>query len=287
MKQLRRRAFKNHLLFGVCAACVVAAVLVLVGILLSVAIRGVGAVDWAFLSEPMRKGGLDGGIIHHLAGTLILIVSALAFAMPLAVGFAVTQEVYCLKKGLRELMATVIYLFNGMPSILFGIFGYLVLVKWADWGKSWLAGGIVLGLMMLPTLTVALVERIRQIPVAQIRAARGLGLRPSQLVWSIILPQSSSGLVTGSLLGLARAAGETAPILFTAAVFSGATWPTAIRENPVLSLPYHIFVLAQDAMDPEAGIRLWGTATVLLSLVMLLSAIALPIRLRIRHHTSN
>jgi phosphate transport system permease protein len=120
-----------------------------------------------------------------------------------------------------------------------------VFVKFLGWGKSWLAGGLLLGLMILPTVTVSLVERIKVLPARYVEAAAGLGLTRSQIVRSVILPQTVGGLVTGLLLGLARAAGETAPILFAATVFAGATVPTGVRDSPVLSLPYHIFVLAQ------------------------------------------
>ena len=154
-------------------------------------------------------------------------------------------------------------------------------VKYLGWGKSWLIGGILLALMILPTVSVALIERIKALPRKYVEAAAGLGLRQSQIIWSIILPQSWSGLITGSLLGLARAAGETAPIMFTATIFAGATLPHGIRESPVLSLPYHIFILAQDSFDPAVGAKLWGSALVLLALVFVLSIVALPIRLRL------
>jgi len=134
---------------------------------------------------------------------------------------------------------------------------------------------------------VALIERIASLPARYIEAAAGLGLSQSQIIWSVILPQSFSGLVTGSLLGLARAAGETAPIMFTATIFAGATLPHGIRESPVLSLPYHIFILAQDSFDPSVGAKVWGSALVLLGLVSLLSLLALPLRLKIHeeaHH---
>ena len=148
-------------------------------------------------------------------------------------------------------------------------------------------GGILLGMLILPTVTVALIERIASLPTRYTEAAAGLGLTQSQIIWSIILPQSLSGLVTGSLLGLARAAGETAPIMFTATIFAGATFPHAIKESPVLSLPYHIFILAQDSFDPSVGAKLWGTALTLLGLTVLLSLLALPLRLKIHeeaHH---
>jgi phosphate transport system permease protein len=119
-----------------------------------------------------------------------------------------------------------------------------------------------------------------------LEAAAGLGLTQSQIVWSVLLPQSWSGLITGSLLALARAAGETAPIMFTATIFAGATMPHGIKESPVLSLPYHIFILAQDSFDPAVGSKLWGAALVLLALVFSLSLLALPGRLKI-HEEAN
>src|SRR5204863_4232064 len=125
-------------------------------------------------------------------------------------------------------------------------------MRFLGWGKSWLAGGLLLAVMILPTLALALAERIESLPGRYLEAAAGLGLSRSQIVWSVILPQSLSGLLSGTLLGLARAAGETAPILFTAAVFSGAGLPHGIRDNPVMALPYHIFVLAQDSFQAGA-----------------------------------
>lgn len=141
--------------------------------------------------------------------------------------------------------------------------------------------------MILPTVTIALIERIESLPSKYLEAAAGLGLNTSQIIWSVIVPQSLNGLITGSLLGLARAAGETAPIMFTATIFAGATLPHGIKESPVLSLPYHIFILAQDSFDPSVGEKLWGTALVMVGMVVLLSLIALPMRLRIHeesHH---
>jgi phosphate transport system permease protein len=136
-------------------------------------------------------------------------------------------------------------------------------------------------MMILPTLTVALAERIEQIPDKYLSAAAALGLGSGQIVGAVILPQSLGGLVSGALLGLARAAGETAPILFAAAIFSGVRLPHGVMDSPVLALPYHIFVLAQDSFDPAAAPRLWASAVVLLGMVFLLSALALPVRLRL------
>jgi phosphate transport system permease protein len=135
--------------------------------------------------------------------------------------------------------------------------------------------------MILPTVTIAFVEKLRAIPRRTIEAAAGLGLDRGRMVNAVLIPQAASGLVTGTLLGLARAAGETAPIMFTAVIFSGASIPRGVVDSPVLALPYHIFVLAQDAFDPAVVQNVWGTAVVLLLVVVTLSLVALPLRLRI------
>jgi len=186
----------------------------------------------------------------------------------------------------RGKITVLLYLLNGVPSILFGIVGMIIFVQWLDWGKSWLAGGILLGVMILPTVAVTLIERIGSLPHRYVEAAKGLGLSQSQIIRSVILPQSLSGLVTGLMLGLARAAGETAPIMFTATIFAGATLPDAVKESPVLSLPYHIFILAQDSFDPDAKAKLWGAALILMIIVLGLSLAALPARLKI-HEEAN
>ena len=269
------------------ALCALIACGVLALIIGAILFRGLPSVSWQFLTEQMRLVGADGGIFHNVVGTLILITTALVVSAPVAVGIALVHGVYLRHEAWKRRLLLLLYLLNGVPSLLFGLFGFIVFVKFLGWGKSWLAGGILLGLMILPTVTVALIERISSLPRRYLEAAAGLGLGTPQIIWSVILPQSLGGLVTGSLIGLARAAGETAPIMFTATIFAGATFPTGIKESPVLSLPYHIFILAQDSFDPAAGAKVWGTVVVLLAIVGLLSLVALPLRLRIHeeaHH---
>jgi phosphate transport system permease protein len=198
----------------------------------------------------------------------------------MAVALALLERVWLRGTRRRQLLRTALYTLNGMPTIVLGIFGFIVFVHWCGWGKSWLAGGLVLGLSMLPTVAISLIERLEAIPARYVEAAAGLGLNQAQIIWAVLLPQAWSGLFSGALLGLARAAGETAPIMFTATIFAGATFPTGIKDSPVLSLPYHIFILAQDSFDPAVGTQLWGAALVLVALVMTLSLVALPFRLR-------
>lgn len=280
-----RRA--SNIIFPVfCGFCAALACALLLGLVFVIAQRGVPALSWTFFTEQIRQVGSAGGIFYNLIGTLILIGAALAISAPMATGLALMHAIYLRSDSAKSRLGLFLYTLNGIPSIVFGIFGFIVFVKYLGWGKSWLTGGILLAIMILPTVTVALIERINALPRKYVEAAAGLGLRQSQIVWSVILPQSWSGLITGSLLGLARAAGETAPIMFTATIFAGATLPHGVRESPVLSLPYHIFILAQDSFDPAVGAKLWGSALVLLALVFALSIVALPIRLRL-HDEAN
>jgi phosphate transport system permease protein len=276
MRRLINGAFK----LATCA-CALLACGVLALITLAILLRGLPAIQWSFFTEQIRLVGAAGGIFYNLVGTLILISTALLVSTPFALGLALVHGVYLRYHPHRERLTLILYLLNGVPSILFGLFGLMVFVKFLGWGKSWLAGGILLGIMILPTVTVALLERIASLPTAYVEAAAGLGLRQSQIIRSVILPQSAGGLVTGSLLGLVRAAGETAPIMFTATIFSGATLPHGIKDSPVLSLPYHIFILAQDSYDPAVSAKVWGSALVLLALVLFMSVVALPLRLKI------
>ena len=273
-------------LVGAVALCALVAVGILVGLVFVIAQRGGPAISWSFLTEQIRLVGAAGGIFWNLVGTMILLATAFMVCAPLAIGLALLERVWLRQPGASRALRTVLYTINGVPSIVFGLFGFIVFVQWCGWGKSWLAGGLVLAMTMLPTVTVSLIERLKAVPSKYVEAAAALGLNRTQVVWSVLLPQAWGGLLTGSLLALARAAGETAPIMFTATIFAGATLPKGIHESPVLSLPYHIFILAQDSFDPDVGAKLWGAALVLLALVFTLSLIALPSRLKI-HEEAN
>lgn len=276
---MKRRLF-DRLFTAACAGGLLVALSIIGTVALLVAMRGVPALSLNFLTASTTDAGAGGGIAYQLLGTVILVATAGAFALPIAMGAGIAHELYLGARAQRMIDST-LHALNGIPSIVFGLFGLAVFVQAMGLRKSWLAGGVVLAMMILPTVTLAFVERLRAIPQATREAATGLGLRRAQIAGSVLLPQGVSGLVTGMLLGLARAAGETAPIMFTAAIFSGATVPNGVVDNPVLALPYHIFVLAQDSFDGSSSEKMWGSAIVLLLFVMTLSAVALPLRMRI------
>jgi len=259
-----------------------AALLPLGWVLFSVIRLGAPGLSLDFLIRPMRQGGTAGGVSGQIIGTLLLMAAALVVCLPGALACALwIGTPLPLPVRLKFMGERLLQLANAVPTVLLGLAGMLMLSRGLGLGKSWFVGGVVLGMMMLPTVTLALVERFRSTPRAQTDAATGLGLSPVRVITSIYMPRAAGGAITGTLLGLARAAGETAPILFTAAVFSGAAFPSGIRNAPVLALPYHIFVLAQDVSHPEAQERVWASALVLLLLVWLLALIVFPLRLRL------
>ncbi len=242
---------------------------------------GTPGMDLDFVTTPMRGGGTEGGVLGQILGTLVLVGTALAVCMPGALGAALwIGAPLPLPARLKRLGERWLHIANAIPSVLVGLFAMLVFSRALGLGKSWLVGGLALGMMIVPSVALAMVERFRATPPSQVQASIGLGFTRMQVVTSVFLPRALGGAATGLLLGLARAAGETAPILFTATVFSGAMLPEGIRDAPVLALPYHIFVLAQDVAHPGAQERVWASALVLLLMVWLLALAVFPLRLR-------
>jgi phosphate transport system permease protein len=223
-------------------------------------------------------GASGGGIRGQLAGTAVLVAGAGLLAAPVGLALGLVMSEYA-PAGAARWLRTLTLTLGGVPSILLGLWGYWLFATRLGWGKSWVAGSIVLAVVAVPPVVVAVAAAAAALPAARREAALALGLRRHQFVRSVVIPHAVPGLVTGLLLGLARAAGETAPLLFTATVFNGApVLPAGIRESPVASLPTHIFVLAQDAADPAALQVAWGAALALIVLAALLVAGAVPAR---------
>jgi phosphate transport system permease protein len=223
-------------------------------------------------------GASGGGIRDQLAGTALLVVVAGLLAAPVGLGLGLIMAEYAGSR-LRRWLRILTFTLGGVPSILLGLCGYWLFVIRLGWGKSWLAGAVVLAVVAVPPVVIAVASAVATLPANRREAALAVGLRRDQLVRSIVVPHALPGLVTGLLLGLARAAGETAPLLFTATVFSGASmFPSGIREAPVAALPTHIFVLAQDAAGAGALQAAWGAAFALIVVAGCLVAGAVPAR---------
>ncbi|MCA9395677.1 MAG: phosphate ABC transporter permease PstA [Candidatus Omnitrophica bacterium] len=276
----RLRLVNDRLFFIFAAGSGTLVLALLLSILVLIASKGIASVSWDFITQPMRESGAKGGVLYQIAGTLILVMTTSFIVIPISTGCAIFRSVYLKSTAVKKISTLFLYVLNGIPSVLFGLFGFFVFVKFLGMGKSWLTGGILLAMMILPLVTLSLSESIERIPAEYIENARSIGLSRQIVIYTVILPQSASGLISGILLGLARAAGETAPIMFTATIFSGASFPKGVSESPVLTLPYHILNLAQESYRPEALQNAWGSATVLIMVVVVLSLLALPFRFR-------
>ena len=253
-------------------------VVLLVFILGIMFVKGLPAFHAGFLFEESRDFGLAGGIFYQAVGTLILMATAVLWSLPVALGSVLFQTEY-LSGKFKTFLTQLTYILNATPTILFGLVGYLFFGVYLDKGVSWVTGSLILAVMILPTLQVSFREAVEALPEKYREAGMALGLsRPSQ-IRRIILPQCFYGMVTGVLLGLARAAGETAAIMFTATTFFGIQLPQSFSD-PVPTLQTHILVLAQEAANPESIAQAWGAGLVLLGLVFILTLTAWAFRTR-------
>ncbi|MCZ6513437.1 MAG: ABC transporter permease subunit [Nitrospinae bacterium] len=251
--------------------------LVLAVILTTVIMKGAPALSGEFLFEESRNFGLEGGIFYQMIGTLILMVGAAMVCLPVALGSVLFQTEFLHSSKLKKMFRFLIYSLNAVPTIIFGLIGYLFFGVLLEAGVSWVTGVLILAVMILPTLHVSIHEAVESIPDHYREAGLALGLSPGQQMRAVILPQSVYGIVTGTLLGLARAAGETAAIMFTATAFSGVRLPQSWNE-PVTTLQTHILVLSQEAANPAALTHAWGAGLVLLTLVLFLISVTLWMR---------
>jgi phosphate transport system permease protein len=264
---------------AVCAGVCVFFLVLLVGYL---AVRGASVVGISFLVEPPRDGMTRGGIGPAIVGTLLVtMVSALA-AVPLGVAAAIYLVEYAPEGPTTRLIRLSVRNLAGVPSIVYGLFGLALFVRALGLGGSVLSSGLTLGLLSLPWTISASEEALRAVPRTLRDGALALGAGRWAATRTVLLPVALPGILTGAILALARAAGETAPILFTGVAFY---LPVAPRSpfDAFMALPYHLYVMATQHHDPEAAQPLaFGTALVLVGLVFILASAAIVGRSRIR-----
>jgi phosphate transport system permease protein len=265
---------REKVAFGALAGCIVV-ILIFLGIILYYIIsNGVGALSWEFLTQEPSKAGVAGGIFPAIIGTLYLVAGAIAIALPIGVGAATYLVEYTREGPVTKIIRTGADLLNGTPSIVFGLFGFAFLVLALGFGRSLIAGQITLAFMIIPTIVRTTEEALKSVPQAMREGSFALGATRWQTIRKVVLPPAAPGVITGAILGIGRAAGETAPLLFTAAAFSGII-PGSLFD-PVNSLPYHLFVLSTNI--PGSKVNQAGTALVLLLLVLGVYLIAIIIR---------
>jgi phosphate transport system permease protein len=258
---------------GALALVVVIPIVLVIGIII---VRGASAINWGFLTEMPRDGMKAGGILPAIVGTLVLTFGTAIVAIPMGVGGAIYLSEYARDTWLTRSVRLAIINLAGVPSVVYGLFGLGLFVLFLQFGTSILAGSLTLSIMTLPVIISAAEEALRAVPTEFRTVSASLGGTKWQGIRHIVLPQAFPGIITGVLLGLLRAAGETAPILFTVAAFYLPYLPHSPLDQ-TMALPYHLFVISTQVPGMPDEIK-YGTALVLLALVLSMNLVATLIR---------
>jgi len=270
-----RKQHIQKIWFSVITLLMLTVVCILIFILYDIFSNGLPHVTLQFLTESPSNLGRGGGIYPAIIGTLYLILGSIAIALPLGIGAAIYLVEYTKENAFTRFIRTATDLLNGTPSIVFGLFGFTFLVLYLGFGISLLAGVVTLALMVLPTVIRTTEEALRSVPDSIREGSYALGATKWQTIRKVVIPPAMPGIITGAILSIGRAAGETAPIMFTAVVFMQRKLPNSVFD-PVMALPYHLFVLATNV--PGARDNQYATAVVLLILVIFIFGIAIVIR---------
>lgn len=275
-----RRNRTQRIGFFLLRVVAIISVLPIIAIILYIVYQGAPALSWEFVTGYPSDGMRSGGIWPAIVGTFFLtMISALVVA-PLGIGAAIYLSEYAPENRWTQSIRIAIINLAGIPSVVYGLFGLGLFVIFLNFGISILAGSLTLAIMTLPVIITTTEEALRAVPQSFRVVSRSVGATQWQTVRRIVVPQALPGIMTGVILGLERAAGETAPILFTAAVFFLPRLPSSILD-PTMALPYHLYVISTQVPGMSTQIQ-FGTALVLLIFALGLNLIATVIRSRAR-----
>ena len=249
-------------------------------IIVIIILKGLPAINWQFLSDIPRQGMRAGGIFPAIMGTIYLVSGAIIFALPIGLSAAIYLSEYSKDNFLTRMIKLAIVNLAGVPSVVYGLFGLALFVVFFKFGASILSGSLTLGIMILPIIITASREALESVPYSFREVSYSLGASKWQTIRHIVLPNAVPGILTGTILGLGRAAGETAPILFTVAAFYLPQLPKSIFDQ-AMALPYHLYVVSTQVPNVDEKIR-YGTALVLLVLVLFMNLVAIVIRYQFR-----
>ena len=251
---------------------------VLVWILAFILVRGIGAVSWEFLPSMPDDGMTGGGILPAIVGTICLSVGSMIFAFPIGVLSGIYLNEYAGNGKIIRFIRMMTNNLSAIPSIVFGLFGMALFVNGLGFGDSILAGSLTLGILVLPVVIRTTEEALKQVDDSYRHGSLALGASKLQTIFKVVLPMAMPNVLTGLILSLGRVSGETAPILFTVAAYFLPKLPTSIFDQ-VMALPYHLYVLSTSGTDIEASRSMaFGTAFVLVMIVLILNLIANALR---------
>ncbi|MFX1518304.1 MAG: phosphate ABC transporter permease PstA [Promethearchaeota archaeon] len=262
-------------LTGIAVIIILGALIFLLGLIF---IRGAPVINFEFLTQAPRRGMTEGGIMPAIVGTLLLVAFAIAFALPIGLFGAIYLVEYAKEGRITRIINEAIENLNAVPSIVFGLFGLAFFVTFLGFGRSILSASLTLAMMILPTVMVTSVEAVKAIPQSFREGSLALGASKWRTIQDVVLPEAFVGILTGLILAIGRVAGETAPILFTGVVYYKYGLPSSPLDQ-TMALTYHLFVLATESPDIAKTRPIqYGTALVLVGLVLLVDAAAIYIR---------
>lgn len=270
----------NRLMVGVISVIAAIVVIPVVLVIIYIFYNGLGALNWEFMTTAPRAGLREGGIMPALLGTVYLTFVTAIVSFPLAIAAAIYLAEYAADNRLTRAVRLAIVNLAGIPSIVYGLFGLGAFVLFMGLGTSIIAGALTLGILTLPVVISTAEEAILAVPPEFRTVSLSLGATRWQTIRHQVLPHALPGIITGIILGLGRAAGETAPILFTVAAVYLPELPGSIFDQS-MALPYHLYVIATQVPGMPLSIQ-YGTALVLLLLVLSLTLVATVIRTNIR-----
>jgi phosphate transport system permease protein len=266
-------------LFGASSLVNLTALLIICGFVL---INGLPAISWTFLTQSPTDSMTAGGIWPCILGTVLLSVGTMVVAFPLGVASAIYLNEYATPGKTVRIIRLGLSNLARVPSVVFGLFGLAFFVTFFGMGVSILAGILTLGILVLPVIIGTAEEALKSVPQTYREASLGLGATKWQTIRLVVLPAAMPGMLTGAILGLSRAAGETAAIMFTASVFFTPYLPTSLFDS-VMALPYHVYVLATAGTEIEKTRPLqYGTSLVLIVLVLGMNLLAILLRARLQ-----
>jgi len=275
-----RRLFTQKIGFGLLTIAAFLTVVPIVLVLLYILWQGAPAISWEFITGFPSDGMRAGGILPAIVGTILLTFGTAIFAVPLGIGAAIYLSEYASENNWTRLIRLAIINLAGIPSVVYGLFGLGLFVLFLRFGTSILAGSLTLAIMTLPVIISTAEEAIRSVPQSFRIVSISVGATRWQTIRRIVLPQALPGILTGVILGLERAAGETAPILFTVAAFFLPRLPNSPLDA-TMTLPYHLFVISTQVPGMPLKIQ-YGTALVLLVFVLSMNITATIIRSQAR-----
>ena len=244
--------------------------------------KGFSSLSWRFVSTFPTNGMTEGGILPAIVGTVILTFITTLFAVPFGVACAIYLNEYAKPSLLTNIIRASIRNLAGIPSIIYGLFGLALFVQALHLGTSILSAGLTLGLLSLPYIITTTEEALKRIPNSLREATLALGVTQAETIKDVVLPKALPGILTGVILTLSRAAGETAPILFTGVAFY-INGVSSSANQEFMALPYHLYMLStqHNAIEQVRPLA-YGTATVLILLVFVLNIIAFYVRFKNR-----